>query len=122
MKTEFLKVKFEADAGSSGSDLEIVCIKPASKKVESVRLQKEASSSQPSVRGPFCKQGHDTIPTAPPADVIKNACECENFNVMRDLCGVLAADNHTYRSDACDWDMCVTCANQTKWALNFLPK
>ena len=34
MKTEFLKVKFEADAGSSGSDLEIVCIKPASKKAE----------------------------------------------------------------------------------------
>ena len=116
MKKENLKVKFEADAGSSGSDLEIVCTKPASKKArrESARLKKEASSSQPSVREPFCKQGHDMILTAPPADIIKNAREYDYFNVTRDLCGVLAAGNHTYRCDACDWDICVTCANKTK--------
>ena len=116
MKKENLKVKFEADAGSSGSDLEIVCIKPASKKArrESARLKKEASSSQHSVRGPFCKQGHDMILAAPPADIIKNAREYDYFNVTCDLCGVLAAGNHTYRCDACDWDICVTCANKTK--------
>ena len=104
MKKENLKVKFEADTGSSGSDLEIVCIKPASKKDrrESARLKKEASSSQPSVRGPFGKQGHDMILTAPPADIIKNAREYDYFNVTCDLCGVLAAGNHTFRCDACD--------------------
>ena len=39
---------------------------------------------------------------APPADIIKNAREYDYFNVTCDLCGVLAAGNHTYRCDACD--------------------
>ena len=48
-KKENLKVKFEADTGSSGSDLEIVCIKPASKKDRRVSptLRKKRQAPNP---------------------------------------------------------------------------
>ena len=110
------QVKLETDTGSSGSDLEIVYIKPASKKArrESAQIKKETSGSQPSSRGPFCKQGHDMILTAPPANVIRNAREYDVVNVTCDSCGVLAAGSHTYRCAACDWDICLACARKTK--------
>ena len=109
-------VKLQTDTGSSGSDLEIVYIKPASKKArrESAQIKKEASGSQPSARGPFCKRSRDMILTAPPANVIRNAREYDVVNVTCDSCGVLAAGSHAYRCAACDWDICLTCAGKTK--------
>ena len=116
LKKKKPQVKLETDTGSSGSDLEIVYIKPASKKArrESAQIKKEASGSQPSSRGLFCKQGHDMILTAPPAKVIRSAREYDVVNVTCDSCGVLAAGSHTYRCAACDWDICLACARKTK--------
>ena len=88
--------------------------KLASKKArrESAQLRKKHQAPNPRRVDLFANK--DTILTAPPANVIRNAREYDVINVTCDSCGVLAAGSHTHRCAACDWDICLACARKTK--------
>ena len=115
-------LKREPDTDTDSSSVEVLCIKPASKKARraSATIKKEPAqgSEVPAPlpvarekRGPFCAQGHDMTWVAPPDSVVLSARKYAYFHVTCNVCEA-AVTGSTYRCDACDWDVCLTCAEQ----------
>ena len=115
-------LKREPDTDTDSSSVEVLCIKRASKKARraSATIKKEPAqgSEVPAPlpvarekRGPFCAQGHDMTWVALLDNVVLSARKYAYFHVTCNVCEV-AVTGSTYRCDACDWDVCLTCAEQ----------
>ena len=103
---------------SSDSDVEMLCFIPAPKRARARGVKQERPEhlhlplqAPPRVKHEalYCRQGHALVFETPPPEVVLNEQQFAYFQTTCDVCQATVRDG-TYRCQACDWDICDTCA------------